>query len=140
MNIDHVVIWVEDAKRSLEFYVNILGFEPERGDDFLKGKAKFPSVRINENTIFDLMERDNLLPLVQSFTGGGEGIGGTPINHICLSMSHEEYDSITDRLKAQEVKLTSGGENAFGAQGKAVKSTYFNDPDGNVLEIRFYQN
>jgi len=36
------------------------------------------------------------------------------------------------------VKLTSGGEDAFGAQGQAVRSTYFNDPDGNVLEIRYY--
>jgi catechol 2,3-dioxygenase-like lactoylglutathione lyase family enzyme len=140
MYIDHAVIWVENAERSLDFYVNSLGFDPVREEEFSEGKAHFPSVRINKNTIFDIMEPDKLLPLVQKFTGGGEGIGGHPINHICLSMSHQQYDSIIDRLEARGVKLTPGGEDVFGAQGQAVRSTYFNDPDGNVLEIRFYEN
>ena len=90
MYIDHAVIWVENAERSLDFYVNTLGFDPVREEEFSEGKAHFPSVRINENTIFDIMEPDKLLPLVQKFTGGGEGIGGYPINHICLSMSHQQ--------------------------------------------------
>lgn len=140
MDIDHVVIWVKDSKHSLDFYVKVLGMKSEREDEFLEGKSKFPSVRINENTIFDLMERDALLPLVRKFTGAGENIGGAPINHICLSMSRKEYENVIARLDAQGIDHLSGGENVFGAQGKAVKSTYFNDPDGNVLEIRFYEN
>jgi len=140
MYIDHAVIWVENAKRSLDFYVDILGFETVREKEFSEGKARFPSVRVNERTIFDIMEYDKLLPLVRKFTGGGEGIGGSPINHICLSTSHEEYDSVIERLETRGVKLTPGGEDVFGAQGQAVRSTYFNDPDGNVLEIRFYNN
>ena len=140
MYIDHAVIWVENAKQSLDFYVNILGFEPVRSEEFTEGKVYFPSVRISENTIFDLMERSKLLPLVQNFTGGGDDIGGLPINHICLSMTHDEYNFIIKQLEAHDVKLTSGGENAFGAQGHAVRSTYFNDPDGNVLEIRYYED
>lgn len=140
MYVDHIVVWVENAERSLDFYVNTLGFESVREKEFLDGKARFPSIRLNEKTIFDIMEYEKLLPLVQKFTGGGEGIGGFPINHICLSTNHEEYDSIIGRLEASGVKLTPGGEDVFGAQGQAVRSTYFNDPDGNVLEIRFYEN
>jgi len=140
MHIDHVVIWVKNAKRSLDFYTNTLGFESVREKDFLDGNARFPSVRINENTIFDIMESDELLPLVQNFTGGAEGVGGIPINHICLSMTQEEYESIVNQLGASGVKLTPGGEDVFGAQGQAVRSTYFNDPDGNVLEVRYYAN
>jgi hypothetical protein len=71
------------------------------------------------------MEYDDLLPLVKMFTGGGEKVGGSPINHICLSISHDEYHGIINRLESQGVKLTSAGENAFGAQGRAVISTYF---------------
>ena len=56
MGLDHAVLWVENAKRALEFYVDVLGLEPVRADDFAEGRARFPSVRVNETTIFDLME------------------------------------------------------------------------------------
>lgn len=140
MDLDHAVLWVESAKRALKFYVDILGLEPVRAEEFENGKARFPSVRLNETTIFDLMERNDLLSLVQEFTGGGDGIGGAPINHLCLSMSASEFDAVSARLIAQGVKLKPGGEDVFGAQGQAVRSIYFNDPDENVLEIRFYEN
>ena len=140
MHIDHVVIWVESARRALDFYASTLGFEAVREKEYLAGKARFPSVRINDKTIVDIMEHEVLLPLVQNFTGGGEGTGGLPINHICLSVTQKEYKAIIQRLEACDVKLTSGGENAFGAQGQAVRSVYFNDPDSNVLEVRYYDN
>ena len=138
MELDHAVLWVESSKRALEFYVDVLGLTPVRAQDFEEGRARFPSVRVNEVTIFDLMERSELLSLVQKFTGGGDDIGGTPINHLCLSMSNSEYASVLARLVEHGVKLKPGGEDVFGAQGQAVRSVYFNDPDGNVLEIRYY--
>jgi catechol 2,3-dioxygenase-like lactoylglutathione lyase family enzyme len=138
MDLDHAVLWVESAKRALEFYVGVLGLTPVRAQDFEEGRARFPSVRINEVTIFDLMERSELLSLVQEFTGGGDDIGGAPINHLCLSMSASEYASVSARLVEHGVELKPGGEDVFGAQGQAVRSVYFNDPDGNVLEIRYY--
>ena len=139
MNLDHAVLWVKSVQRALEFYVTVLGLDAVRVEDFAEGKARFPSVRVNETTIFDLMERSELLSLVQGFTGGGDGIGGAPINHLCLSMSASEFDAVSARLTAQGVKLKPGGEDVFGAQGQAVRSIYFNDPDENVLEIRFYE-
>ena len=138
MNLDHVVLWVKNAKRALEFYVDALGLEPVRADEFAAGKARFPSIRVNQTTILDLMEPSELLSIVQEFTGSGEGIGGAPINHLCLSMSAAEFHGVSERLEARGVNLKSGGENAFGAQGQAVRSVYFNDPDGNVIEIRYY--
>ena len=84
------------------------------------------------------MERNELLSLVRKFTGGPDDVGGTPINHLCLSMSEAEYETVLERLAARGIQLKSGGEDVFGAQGQAVRSTYFNDFDGNVLEVRFY--
>ena len=139
MELDHAVLWVKDAKQSLNFFVDVFGLTPVRAQEFADGKARFPSVRLNEGTIFDFMEMSELLPLVQNFTGGGDGIGGTPINHLCMSMSPAEYEAVLDRLKDHSVELKSGGENVFGARGQAVRSTYFNDPDGNVLEVRYYE-
>ncbi len=138
MDLDHVVLWVKSAKHALDFYVDALGLEPVRAEDFAEGRARFPSVRINEATIFDIMERSELLSLVREFTGGGDDIGGAPINHLCLSMSASEYDSVSARLVARGGQLRPGGEDVFGARGQAVRSVYFNDPDGNVLEIRYY--
>jgi glyoxylase I family protein len=136
MNLDHVVLWVENPKNSLDFYVNILGLCPVRQQEYEEGTAAFPSVRLSESTILDLMNGD-MLSGVQEFTGGGES-GGAPINHICFSMGAADYSALRNRLVAQGVELTSGGEQAFGAQGPAERSEYFRDPDGNVIEIRHY--
>lgn len=138
MELDHAVIWVSSAEKALAFYVDVLGLQPVRADEFKAGKARFPSVRLNEGTIFDLMETEALLPLVQNFTGGASGVGGQPINHLCLSMSSEAYEAVLARLTDHGIELKSGGEDVFGARGQAVRSTYFNDPDGNVLEVRYY--
>ena len=137
MDIDHVVLWVESPKRALEFYVGVLGLAPVRARDFKEERASFPSVRLNETTIFDLMDRSKVSG-VRKFTGGGGDSGGAPLNHVCLSMDASDYASLTARLVEHGVELMSGGEKSFGAQGHAEHSVYFRDPDGNVLEIRHY--
>ncbi len=135
MNIDHVVLWVDSSKRSLDFYVDLVGLRPVRAQEFEEGTAPFPSVRLNDTTILDLMDR-KLVSFVQELTSGDSG--GQPINHMCLSMNAADYSALTARLVAQEVELTPEGERSFGAQGLAERSVYFRDPDGNVIEIRHY--
>ncbi len=136
MQIDHVVLWVDDPKRALEFYVEVIGLEAVRARDFEDGKAPFPSVRVNDTTIIDLMNRA-LVPFVREFTAGGMS-GGAPVNHVCLSMGASAYDSLTARLAERGIRLKPGGKSSFGAQGVTAHSAYFLDPDGNVLEIRHY--
>ncbi len=136
MNIDHVVLWVDSPKNSLDFFVDVVGMHPVRLQEFEEGTAPFPSVRLNDTTILDLMDR-NMVPLVQEFTGGGDA-GGVPINHICLSMNAADYSALVARLLEQGVELTSGGKQSFGAQGLAESSEYFRDLDSNVIEIRHY--
>jgi catechol 2,3-dioxygenase-like lactoylglutathione lyase family enzyme len=52
--LDHIVLNVGDIHRSLKFYIEVLGLQPERLDEFKAGKVGFPSVRINGDTIIDL--------------------------------------------------------------------------------------
>lgn len=137
MNIDHVVLWVADPKTSLEFYSDVLGLAPVRRARYEAGEVGFPSVRINETTIIDLMSKDAAAN-VGRFTGGSEASAGHPVNHVCLSMSAGDYAAVEGRLAARGIRLTFGGEQAFGAQGSATISNYLNDPDGNVIEIRHY--
>src|SRR5439155_12017769 len=53
---DHIVLNVADIDRSLGFYTDVLGLKPERVEQFKKGEVGFPSVRISEGTLIDLME------------------------------------------------------------------------------------
>ena len=137
MNIDHVVLWVEDARRALDFYVDVIGLGAVRADEFAAGDVGFPSVRLNDSTIVDLMETRKAQSTAE-FTGGNEDSAGHPVNHLCLSMSRDEFDALLARLEGAGVEVTSGSERSFGARGPAEKSVYFNDPDGNVIELRFY--
>jgi catechol 2,3-dioxygenase-like lactoylglutathione lyase family enzyme len=41
---DHIVLNVENMDTVLDFYVNVLGLEPERLEEFRQGKVGFPSV------------------------------------------------------------------------------------------------
>lgn len=136
MQIDHVVLWVDDPQRALEFYVDVVGLEAVRAGDFEAGKAPFPSVRVNETTIIDLMGKA-MVSLVRESTAGGES-GGEPLNHVCLSMDASAYDSLVTRLGERGIRLTPGPGSSFGAQGVTPHSAYFRDLDGNVLEIRHY--
>ncbi len=137
MEIDHVVLWVESPQRALAFYVDVLGLAPERVEDYRAGRASFPSVRLSETAILDLMARD-MAPAVRDVTGGAEMGSGTPLNHLCLAMPPDDYAALTARLEKAGVALKSAGERPFGARGRAREAVYFEDPDGNVVEIRHY--
>src|SRR2546426_5652520 len=41
---DHIVLNVPDINSALSFYMDVLGLEPERLDQFLRGEVPFPSV------------------------------------------------------------------------------------------------
>jgi catechol 2,3-dioxygenase-like lactoylglutathione lyase family enzyme len=53
--IDHVVIWVSDARRSIEFFEQVVGLPGVRVDEFRAGKAPFASMRLSEDTLLDLL-------------------------------------------------------------------------------------
>ena len=139
MNIDHVVLWVESPKRALAFFVDVVGLTPVRNREFEQGEAPFPSVRVNDTTILDLVDRSKVSS-VREFTGGGLDSGGAPLNHLCLSLDESAYAALTARLRERGVALKSGGKKSFGARGLAEDSVYFSDPDGNIIEIRHYDN
>ena len=56
--LDHIVLNVVDAERSMRWYCDRLGLEPERYEEWKAGEAPFVSVRIDEGTIIDLFETE----------------------------------------------------------------------------------
>jgi len=135
--LDHVVLWTDDPLRAVAFYRDVVGFAPERLDEFRSGSAPFPSVRVADGTILDLMARV-AAPIVDAMARA-DGSAGHPVNHVCFAMSEPAFESLRARLDAAGVAVSSMMEQSFGAQGLAPRAFYFRDPDGNVLEARYYQ-
>ena len=138
MHIDHVVLWVTDAPRAIDFYTRVVGLPGVRVEEHLAGKAPFASVRISEHAILDLMPA-----MLVQFAAGmtGEKIptaAGKAMNHVCLAMDRADFDALAARLRAAEVVMHKFGERSFGARGTSEHWFYFQDPDGNVLEARHY--
>ncbi|GAA2428590.1 VOC family protein [Streptomyces glaucus] len=135
--IDHVVLWVRDPLAAADFYEKAVGMAPLRVTDFAAGTAPFPSVRLNEETIFDLLplamaERMTMVP-------GAAGSAGHPVNHVCLSLPADGFEALRDRLEERSVPVSDFTYDSYGARGPAKRSFYFRDPDGNVLEARHYE-
>jgi catechol 2,3-dioxygenase-like lactoylglutathione lyase family enzyme len=134
--LDHVVLWVRDPLAAADFYEKTVGMEPLRTTEFSAGTVSFPSVRLNEETIFDLAplslaERMNMLP-------GAADSAGHPVNHVCLSLPGHSFDALRTRLRERDVPVSEFSYDAYGARGTARRSFYFRDPDGNVFEARHY--
>ena len=114
---DHVVVNSTDIERSLVWYCEELGLEAVRADDWRRGEALFPSVRVNSNTIIDLFPAERT---------------GENINHYCLVIEPTDLDALAARFP--DARRADG---LFGAQGYA-SSLYVKDPDGNTIELRYY--
>lgn len=134
--LDHVVLWVRDPVAAADFYEKVLGLEPLRVAEFTEGTVSFPSVRLNEETIFDLApltlaERMRVVP-------DADKSAGHPVNHVCLALSETGFEALRARLEERGTPVSDISENAFGARGKALRSFYFRDPDANIFEARHY--
>ena len=136
MRLDHVVLWVEDPLRSLEFFEKIVGFEGVRVDEFRNKKTMFPSVRVSDDTIIDLVPRA-AAPKINAIPGAA-GTAGHPVNHVCIAMTEAEFTELQRRLEANGTPASHFMEQQSGARGIAPKAFYFRDPDGNILEARYY--
>ena len=134
--LDHVVLWTDDPLRAVEFYERVVGLTPVRLEEFRAGTAPFPSVRISPTAILDLMARV-AAPVVDAMAGA-EASAGHRVNHVCLAMSEADVTELRGRLEANGVAVSPPMQQSFGAQGLAPTAFYFRDPDGNVLEARYY--
>lgn len=134
--IDHIVLWVQDPNRSLEFYEKVVGLPGVRVEEYRSGEAPFPSVRVADDSILDLMAKA-MAPMVGTLAQR-EGSAGHPVNHVCLAMSAEEVSRLRQRLEAADVTIAGEMDRSYGARGYG-KAFYFHDPDGNVLEARHYE-
>jgi catechol 2,3-dioxygenase-like lactoylglutathione lyase family enzyme len=117
--LDHVVLNVADVERSLAFYTGELGLEPVRVQEWRRGEAPFPSARVDDHTIIDLLSRRRT---------------GENADHICLVVEPMDLGAVKDSGRFQ---VLDGPATRFGARGDGT-SLYIRDPDGNTVELRCY--
>ena len=110
----------------------MLQLEIERLEDFRSGEASFPSVRLTKDTIIDLFPRKMWQGTVES------GKGRMNLNHFCLAMTKKEWEELRERLNRAGVPIITGPVPRWGAHGNGI-SIYFQDPDGNTVEARYYE-
>jgi catechol 2,3-dioxygenase-like lactoylglutathione lyase family enzyme len=126
--LDHIVLNVEDVERSLAFYQGCLGLAAERVEAWRRGELSFPSLRINAETLIDLVKTP----------AGGNGTTGSPnLNHFCMVTDEAELTGVSEQLGRAGVPIEQGPVIRSGARGDAV-SIYFRDPDRNLIEVRTY--
>jgi catechol 2,3-dioxygenase-like lactoylglutathione lyase family enzyme len=127
-SLDHVVLNVSDAERSLAFYAGVLGLRAERTDEFRSGRVPFPSVRIDARTIVDFLDvahRDPTPP-------------NRNLNHLALVLGNEPA-KIAEFLNERGIPIVREMTENFGAQGNTAHSFHVFDPDGNLLELQAYE-
>ena len=117
--LDHIVLDVADVERSLAWYTDLLGLEPERVEEWRAGTAPFPSVRIDDACIVDLFQ---VAPT------------GENLNHFCLVVDGGDVEAIAADPRFDVV---DGPARRWGARGDGL-SVYVRDPDGNTVELRSY--
>lgn len=134
-------MWVEDPLRSVEFFEQVVGLPGVRVDEFRAGQISFPSVRVSDDSLIDLMPRaiaGKMNAIADAAQPGAAPSAGHPVHHVCLTLSEPDFEALERRLEAHGVTPFGGLQRSFGARGFAPRTFYFHDPDGNVLEARYY--
>lgn len=114
----HFTIAVTDTERSTKFYEEVLGLKVlranhQRGMVFLDSAGDCIVLMRTETTIAPTMQRDA---------------------HHAFIVDGDKYDAAVQELKDKGIEIILEEERATGSVVNG-RSTYFPDPDGNVLEI-----
>jgi catechol 2,3-dioxygenase-like lactoylglutathione lyase family enzyme len=119
IDFDHIVLNVADVERSLQFYGDDLGLEEVRVEPWRRGEVPFPSVRVNEVTIIDLLDASRQ---------------GENADHFCLVVEPTDFEAL---IASGRFDVVEGPVTRYGARGQGT-SVYIRDPDHNLVELRYY--
>ena len=120
LGVDHVAMSVRDLAISMDFYTEILGLRVSEREFQNPGVEHF------------LDCGGSLIGLIQGDAGGDRHLfqdGGLGANHFSLRVHTTEFDRIVEELKTRGVTIN------FSKKRERSWSVYFEDPDGNKLEM-----
>jgi len=118
MGFDHVGINVADLERSLRFYCRVLGLElaGENGETFLR----LPGSASTMAFIPARGQRPQPPHLDRECVG---------LSHLAFRLNRHRFNQVMENLRREELDFTGP------IRRTRSESIYFDDPDGNRLEI-----
>ena len=125
---DHIVLRVSDVEESLRFYTETLGLQAERVELWRAGEVRFPSARLNADTIIDFFASD-------ARPTSREDIRNQ--DHFCMVIEKTDMEELKSNFEAIGVDIQAGPGKRWGSHGDGI-SLYVYDPDDNVVELRHY--
>ncbi|MDP7587181.1 MAG: VOC family virulence protein [SAR202 cluster bacterium] len=125
---DHIVLRNRDVEVSLKFYTEVLGMKAERVEQWRAGEIRFPSARINADTIIDFFGSDQE-PIAK------DGVKNQ--DHFCMVIEPTDMEELKAKFEAMGVEIQAGPGKRWGSHGDGI-SLYIYDPDDNVVELRHY--
>lgn len=118
--LDHLVLTVADVGRTRDFYERVLGMEPVVFGEGRHALA-FGSQKINLHEAGREFEPKAAVP--------------TPGSADLCFLTNAPVAEVVEHLRANGVEILEGGPvRRTGATGP-IKSVYFRDPDGNLIEV-----
>ena len=114
--IDHVVLRVRDLSAMVKFYEQALGFKVER--------------TLERLSLVQMRAGASMLDLFQ----GERPQSGGNMDHLCFRIEPFDRSAIEGRLSPLGIAIGETLER-YGAEGTG-SSVYFNDPEGNQIELK----
>jgi len=118
--LDHVALVVSNVEAALDWYSRHAGLTSVNVDEWRRGEAFFPSLRVDQATIIDFVE-------------GERGSERGHLDHICFVVSEEDLAALA---ASDELEIVDSGQRS-GARGMG-ESIYVRDPDDLLVEFRCY--
>jgi catechol 2,3-dioxygenase-like lactoylglutathione lyase family enzyme len=124
--LDHIVLRVADLKKSLHFYLDVLGCTMDKEQP----QIGLYQVRAGQSLI-DLVPLDQPLGRMG---GAGPSREGRNLDHFAIQIAPFDDATIRAHLAQHGVEVAEAGRR-YGAEGNGP-SVYIRDPDGNTVELK----
>ena len=96
---DHIVLRNKDVEVALRFYTEVLGLQAERVAEWKAGEVRFPSARINADTIIDFFGSDQA-PIAKD--------GDKNQDHFCMVIEPTDMEELKAKFEAMGVEIQAG--------------------------------